>query len=165
MLEEIEFLVNIGCGAGLIIRGLQKLFPNAIIHPENIYNVICSSRHASMIAAIHEILPPTKHNYLHIKPCSKLVSFLFDGTETTCDPQEESAITVCSKKVDGKFLNKIRSTQVFSETVKLKLSRQVKYNQGYGYAKRAIGLALKIGCEDKLIQLLQNWIKEKEREK
>lgn len=35
MLEEIEFLVNIGCGAGPIIRGLQKRFPDAIVRPKN----------------------------------------------------------------------------------------------------------------------------------
>ena len=42
MLEEIEFLVNIGCGAGPIICGLQKRFPNAKIYPKNVYNAICS---------------------------------------------------------------------------------------------------------------------------
>ena len=44
MLEEVEFLVNIGCGAGLIIRGLQKRFLNAIIYPKNVYNAICIFR-------------------------------------------------------------------------------------------------------------------------
>lgn len=44
MLEEVEFLVNIGCGAGPIIRGLQKRFPDAIIHPKNVYNAICLLR-------------------------------------------------------------------------------------------------------------------------
>jgi len=44
MLEEIEFLVNVGCGAGPIICALQKLFPNARIHPKNIYNAICLFR-------------------------------------------------------------------------------------------------------------------------
>ena len=41
MLEEVEFLVNIGCGTGSIIRGLHKHFPNAIIYPKNVYNAIC----------------------------------------------------------------------------------------------------------------------------
>src|SRR6266511_1437766 len=49
MLEEIEFLVNIGCGAGPIIRGLQKRFPNAIIHPKNVYNAICRFRNNQKI--------------------------------------------------------------------------------------------------------------------
>ncbi|CAB4382813.1 unnamed protein product [Rhizophagus irregularis] len=40
MLEEVEFLVNIGCGAGPIICGLQKHFSDAIIHPKNVYNAI-----------------------------------------------------------------------------------------------------------------------------
>jgi hypothetical protein len=44
MLEEIEFLVNIGCSAGPIIRGLQKRFPDAIIRPKNVYNAICHFR-------------------------------------------------------------------------------------------------------------------------
>ena len=60
-------------------------------------------------------------------------------------------------------LNEIRNVQFFSETVKQNLSHQVKYNQGIGYAKRAVDLALEIGCENELNKLLQNWIKEKER--
>ncbi|CAB5186869.1 unnamed protein product [Rhizophagus irregularis] len=44
MLEEIEFLVNIGCGAGPIIRMLQKRFPDTTIHPKNVYNAICLFR-------------------------------------------------------------------------------------------------------------------------
>ncbi|CAB5371027.1 unnamed protein product [Rhizophagus irregularis] len=44
MLEEIEFLVNVGCEADLIIRMLQKQFPDAVIHPKNVYNAICLFR-------------------------------------------------------------------------------------------------------------------------
>ncbi len=44
MLEEIEFLVNVGCGAGPIICALQKRFPNATIYPKNVYNAICLFR-------------------------------------------------------------------------------------------------------------------------
>ncbi len=40
MLEEVKFFVNIGCEAGVIIRELQNHFPNAIIHPKNVYNAI-----------------------------------------------------------------------------------------------------------------------------
>jgi hypothetical protein len=40
MLEEIEFFVSISCDAGSIICGLQKHFPNAIIHSKNVYNAI-----------------------------------------------------------------------------------------------------------------------------
>ncbi|RIB04496.1 hypothetical protein C2G38_2222239 [Gigaspora rosea] len=40
MLNQVEFLVKIGCEAGMIIRGLQKNFPNAIIYPKNVYNAI-----------------------------------------------------------------------------------------------------------------------------
>ncbi len=54
--------------------------------------------------------------------------------------------------------------QVFSESVKQNLSHKAKYNQGFGYTKRAINLALKIGCENKLNSLLQYWIKEKKKE-
>ena len=96
--------------------------------------------------------------------------------EITLDPQEEAAITVCSKKYDNEpvyehqirtnfdALNKIRHVQVFSETVKQNLSHKAKYNQGFGYAKKAVNLALEIGCEDELNLLLQCWIKEKEKE-
>ncbi|CAG8780041.1 17000_t:CDS:2, partial [Cetraspora pellucida] len=48
MLKEVEFLVNIGCGASIIICGLQKCFPNAIIYPKNVYHAInmfkCSNK-------------------------------------------------------------------------------------------------------------------------
>ena len=43
MLEEVEFLVSIGCGAGPIICELQKRFPDAVIRPKNVYNAICLS--------------------------------------------------------------------------------------------------------------------------
>ena len=33
MLEEVKFLVNVGCEAGPIIRALQKHFPNELIRP------------------------------------------------------------------------------------------------------------------------------------
>jgi hypothetical protein len=49
MLEEVEFLVNIGCGAGPIIRGLQKRFPDALIYPKNVYNAICLFRRSKKI--------------------------------------------------------------------------------------------------------------------
>ncbi|RGB27739.1 hypothetical protein C1646_673756 [Rhizophagus diaphanus] len=41
MLEEIEFLVNIGCRAGPIIRMLQKWFSDTVIYPKNVYTAIC----------------------------------------------------------------------------------------------------------------------------
>ncbi|RIA88319.1 hypothetical protein C1645_739483 [Glomus cerebriforme] len=87
--------------------------------------------------------------------------------------QEEPAITICSGKnkpiyehqirLDFSLLHEIRHIQAFSETVKQNLSNQAKYNQGFGYAKKAIGLALEIGCEDELNKMLQGWIREKER--
>jgi hypothetical protein len=87
--------------------------------------------------------------------------------------QEEPAITICSEKnepmhehqirPDFSLLHEIRHTQAFSETVKQNLSHRAKYNQGFGYAKKAIGLALEIGCEDELNEMLQRWIREKER--
>ncbi|CAB4431445.1 unnamed protein product [Rhizophagus irregularis] len=48
--------------------------------------------------------------------------------------------------------------------VKKNLFNQVKYSQGFGYAKKALNLALKNGCENKLNRLLQHWIKDKEKE-
>ncbi|CAB5370180.1 unnamed protein product [Rhizophagus irregularis] len=44
MLKEIEFLVNISCRAGPIIRMLQKWFSDTTIHPKNVYNAICLFR-------------------------------------------------------------------------------------------------------------------------
>src|SRR5256885_8848804 len=64
---------------------------------------------------------------------------------------------------DFSLLHKICHTQAFSETVKQNLSHQTKYNQGFSYAKKAIGLALETGCEDELNKMLQRWIREKER--
>ncbi|CAG8537475.1 12192_t:CDS:2, partial [Cetraspora pellucida] len=37
MLEEVKFLTNIGCGI--------ECFPDAVIHPKNVYNAICHFRH------------------------------------------------------------------------------------------------------------------------
>src|SRR3954452_12031183 len=93
--------------------------------------------------------------------------------EKFSDFQEEPAITVCNEKnkpmhkhqirPDFSLLHEIRHTQAFSETVKQNLSHQAKYNQGFDYAKKAIGLALETGCEDELNEILQRWIREKER--
>jgi hypothetical protein len=44
MLEEIEFLVSVGCGVSPIIRTLQKRFPTALITPKSVYNAICQFR-------------------------------------------------------------------------------------------------------------------------
>jgi hypothetical protein len=93
--------------------------------------------------------------------------------------QEEFAITICGKKCesDGSkliyehqirtnfdVLNEIRHTQLFSETVKQNLSHKAKYNKGFGYAKKAIGLALEMGCENEINEILQSWIRKKEGE-
>src|ERR1044071_7827332 len=97
----------------------------------------------------------------------------------TFNSQEEIAITICSIKnvsnndefiyehqIETNFdtLNKICHTQAFLETVKQNLSYKAKYNKGSGYAKKAINLALEMGCEGELNKLLQYWIKNKERE-
>src|SRR6266516_7956333 len=42
MLEEIKFLVNVGCEAGPIIRALQKRFPTELIRLKSVYNAICN---------------------------------------------------------------------------------------------------------------------------
>jgi len=60
-------------------------------------------------------------------------------------------------------LNKIYHIQIFSETVKQNLSHKTKYNKGFRYAKKAINLALEMGCEDELNELLQHWIRDKEK--
>ncbi|CAG8501092.1 13606_t:CDS:2 [Funneliformis mosseae] len=96
--------------------------------------------------------------------------------EKFSDFQEEPAITIFSEKntvkpmykhqvrPDFSLLHEIHHTQAFLETIKQNLSHQAKYNQGFGYTKKAIRLALEIGCEDKLNNMLQRWIKEKENE-
>ncbi|CAG8794855.1 22191_t:CDS:1, partial [Gigaspora margarita] len=62
------------------------------------------------------------------------------------------------------MLNEIRHTYKLSETIRQNLSHKTKCNQGFGYAKKAIDLALQLGQEDKLNMLLLDWIKEKETE-
>ncbi|PKK60259.1 hypothetical protein RhiirC2_856939 [Rhizophagus irregularis] len=82
------------------------------------------------------------------------------------DFQEESAIAIYSEKntVNPTLLHKIHHIQAFSETAKQNLSHKAKYNQDFGYAKKAIRLALEIGCEDELNGMLQRWIREKKNE-
>ncbi|CAB5194161.1 unnamed protein product [Rhizophagus irregularis] len=65
---------------------------------------------------------------------------------------------------DFSLLHEIHHTQAFSETAKQNLSHKAKYNQGFGYMKKAIRLALEIGCTDELNGMLQRWIREKENE-
>src|SRR5256884_3202649 len=93
--------------------------------------------------------------------------------------QKEPAVTICKKRAtncvdpvyehqiapDFDLLYDIRHTQAFSENAKQNLSHQAKYNQGFGYAKRVIGISLDMGCEDELNGILQSWIKEKEKER
>ncbi|PKY63492.1 hypothetical protein RhiirA4_492629, partial [Rhizophagus irregularis] len=38
------------------------------------------------------------------------------------------------------------------------------YNEGFGYAKRAIGLSLELRCENEINEILQSWIRKKEIE-
>ncbi|CAG8696555.1 3603_t:CDS:2, partial [Rhizophagus irregularis] len=82
------------------------------------------------------------------------------------DFQEEPAIAIYSEKntVNPTLLHEIHHTQAFSETAKQNLSHKAKYNQGFGYVKKAIRLALEIGCTDELNGMLQRWIREKENE-
>src|SRR5277367_5618593 len=49
MLEEIEFLVSVGCGAGPVICVLQKQFSDATINPKNVYNAICIFRRGQKV--------------------------------------------------------------------------------------------------------------------
>ncbi|CAG8725602.1 6976_t:CDS:2, partial [Funneliformis mosseae] len=74
--------------------------------------------------------------------------------EKFSDFQKEPAITIFSEK------NTVKSIYEHQQN----LSHQAKYNQGFGYAKKAIGLALEIGCKDELNNMLQRWIREKENE-
>ncbi|KAF0530101.1 protein far-red impaired response 1 isoform x3 [Gigaspora margarita] len=98
--------------------------------------------------------------------------------EITSNSQDEAAISIINKKnlldsnepvyehqieMNYSFLNEIRQTQIISDTVKQNLNFRVKYNQGFGYAKKAVELALETGLENELNKLLQNWIKKTEK--
>ena len=48
--------------------------------------------------------------------------------------------------------------------MKQNLSRKAKYNESFGYAKRAIGLSLELRCENEINEILQSWIRKKESE-
>src|SRR6266480_4402697 len=75
--------------------------------------------------------------------------------EKALNYQKEPAVTICKKRVincvdpvyehqiapDFDLLHDIHHTQAFSENAKQNLSHQAKYNQGFGYAKRAIGIS------------------------
>ena len=90
--------------------------------------------------------------------------------EKALNYQKEPAVTICRKHAtncvdpmyehqiasDFNLLHDIRHTQAFSENAKQNLSHQAKYNQGFGYAKRAIGISLDMGCEDELNGILQS---------
>ncbi|UZO23406.1 uncharacterized protein OCT59_015746 [Rhizophagus irregularis] len=86
-----------------------------------------------------------------------------DGEEQS-DDEEQDNIDTRSEKTDFSLLHEIHHTQAFSETAKQNLSHKAKYNQGFGYVKKAIRLALEIGCTDELNGMLQRWIREKENE-
>ncbi|CAG8756803.1 2625_t:CDS:2, partial [Gigaspora rosea] len=280
MLNQVEFLVKIGCEAGMIIRGLQKNFPNAIIYPKNVYNAIhlfkrneqlvktdASETYRRLMQLQREEtdtqiqLQLDKEEYF--ERCEELynqnssiglpniigryfkridnmikkyltslmlkaqrqqmnekdnnksknddVKFVEDDYESsmlnlysmmqgldlasvhkvwsvsTIEENKthfialygkEVAITVCSNQqasnnefifehqiaTNFDMLNEIRHTHKLSETVRQNLSRKTKNNQGFGYAKKAIDLALQLGQEDELNTLLLDWIKEKETE-
>ncbi|CAG8811772.1 9511_t:CDS:2, partial [Racocetra persica] len=71
---------------------------------------------------------------------------------TMLDPQGETAITIANSAYTSNL-----------ETVKQNLTRQEKYNQGFGYAKKAVELAFKTGYKNELNKLLQDWIEKTER--
>ncbi|CAG8773889.1 2848_t:CDS:2, partial [Racocetra fulgida] len=70
----------------------------------------------------------------------------------------EVAITICSSREASRneivykhrvvtnfdILNEIQHTQPLSETIRQNLAYKTKYNQGFGYAKKAINLALQL---------------------
>ncbi|CAG8658681.1 15424_t:CDS:10, partial [Funneliformis mosseae] len=115
----------------------------------NLYALITYLNHANIHAMFHiGLIPDRWYN------------------EKFFDFQEEPAITIFSEKNTVKpiLLHEVRHTQAFLETVKQNLSYQAKYNQGFSYAKKAIGLALEIDCEDELNNMLQRWIREKKNE-
>ena len=53
-------------------------------------------------------------------------------------------------------LNEIYHTWLFLKTIKQNLSHKAKYNKGFGYAKRAVRLALKLDYKNEINEILQN---------
>ncbi|CAB4490355.1 unnamed protein product [Rhizophagus irregularis] len=79
-------------------------------------------------------------------------------------PDDDKLVYEHQIRVNFDILNEIRHMQLFSETVKQNLSHKAKYNEGFGYAKKAIGMSLELGCENEINEILQSWIRKKERE-
>ncbi|CAG8737050.1 226_t:CDS:2, partial [Cetraspora pellucida] len=79
-------------------------------------------------------------------------STIQEYNETIYDPQEEVVITI----IDSSYPNIFRDRQTESISPS-------KIYQGLGYAKKAVGLALKTGRENELNKLLRDWINETER--
>ncbi|CAB4382816.1 unnamed protein product [Rhizophagus irregularis] len=72
------------------------------------------------------------------------------------DPQKEAAITIFSKK-------SLSDNREFVYEHLIEPNFDILNEIHIGYAKKAVNLALEMGCEDELNKLLQNWIKVKER--
>ncbi|CAG8826948.1 24021_t:CDS:2, partial [Gigaspora margarita] len=157
MLEEIEFLVNIGCSTGPIIHGLQKCFPNAIISPKNdqvnknqiYYESIEVTKDAEFAKDDYESIITNLDSLIKYEAAISIVNKknLLNSNESVYEHQIE---------MNYSFLNEIWQTQIISDTVKQNLNCQVKYNQGFGYAKKAVELALETSPENELNKLLQN---------
>ena len=59
---------------------------------------------------------------------------------------------------DLRIFNQLRIPETFTANVKQCLQRKVKYAYGFGKMKKALNLALDLGCEDEIIDMINGFI-------
>lgn len=62
---------------------------------------------------------------------------------------------------DLHIFNQIRIPNTFTADIKQCLQRKVKYAHGFGKMKKALNLALDLGCEDEIIDIINRFIDQK----
>ncbi|PKC08875.1 hypothetical protein RhiirA5_375906 [Rhizophagus irregularis] len=84
------------------------------------------------------------------------------------DDYESKLSNLCSlfSYLDHAVIHEVWSVTTIEQNKEhfVNLSRKAKYNEGFGYAKRAIGLSLELRCENEINEILQSWIRKKEIE-
>ncbi|CAB4473728.1 unnamed protein product [Rhizophagus irregularis] len=64
---------------------------------------------------------------------------------------------------DLHIFNQLRIPDTFTTNIKQCLQRKVKYAYGFGKMKKALNLALDLGCEDEIINMINRFIDQKKK--
>ncbi|POG62316.1 hypothetical protein GLOIN_2v1846544 [Rhizophagus irregularis DAOM 181602=DAOM 197198] len=142
ILEEIKFLVNIGCGAGIQstkrVEGYNSLIKRSVKSSATLFEL---DTHIQSLLNKEEKFE--QHEQSNQNPTVGLPNVV--GRVEDWNDLLKNEITIGEGQDED------------SED-------DEDYEDGFGYTKKAIGLALEIGCEDELNGMLQRWIREKENE-